>query len=63
MVIKSYKDVSPTRYEGLSNGVLREMITTQDGAPTFAMRIFDVTLGSRGLARYALSGKDSRLVR
>lgn len=47
MVIKSYKDVSPTRYEGLSNGVqIREMITTQDGAPTFAMRIFDVTPGT-----------------
>jgi hypothetical protein len=57
-------DVSPTRYEGLFNGVqIREMITTQNGAPTFAMRIFDVTLGSRGLARYTLSGKDSRLVR
>jgi hypothetical protein len=37
MVIKSYKDVSPTRYEGLSDGVqIREMITAQDGAPTFA---------------------------
>jgi quercetin dioxygenase-like cupin family protein len=46
MVIKSYKDVSPTRYEGLSDGVqVREMITAQDGAPTFAMRVFDVGPG------------------
>lgn len=47
MVIKSYKDVSPSRYEGLSDGVqVREMITAQDGAPTFAMRVFDVTAGA-----------------
>jgi len=47
MVIKSYKDVSPSRYEGLSDGVqVREMITAQDGAPTFAMRVFDVTPGA-----------------
>lgn len=47
MVIKSYKDVSPSRYEGLPDGVqVREMITAQDGAPTFAMRVFDVTAGA-----------------
>jgi quercetin dioxygenase-like cupin family protein len=47
MVIKSYKDVSPSRYDGLSDGVqVREMITAQDGAPTFAMRVFDVTGGA-----------------
>ena len=47
MVIKSYKDVSPSRYEGLSDSVqVREMITAQDGAPTFAMRVFDVTAGA-----------------
>jgi quercetin dioxygenase-like cupin family protein len=47
MVIKSYKDVSPSRYDGLSDGVqVREMITAQDGAPTFAMRVFDVTAGA-----------------
>ena len=47
MVIKSYKDVSPSRYEGLSDGVqVREMITAQDGAPTFAMRVFDMTAGA-----------------
>lgn len=46
MVIKSYKNVSPTRYQGVSDGVqVREMITAQDGAPTFAMRVFDVTPG------------------
>ena len=47
MVIKSYKDVSPTTYEGVAEGVqIREMITAQDGAPTFAMRVFDVTPGA-----------------
>ena len=47
MVIKSYKDVSPTTYEGVADGVqIREMITAQDGAPTFAMRVFDVTPGA-----------------
>ena len=47
MVIKSYNDVSPSKYEGLSDGVqIREMITAQDGAPTFAMRVFDVTPGA-----------------
>ena len=31
MVIKSYNDVSPSKYEGLSDGVqIREMITAQD---------------------------------
>ncbi|HJT20789.1 MAG TPA: cupin domain-containing protein [Nitrospira sp.] len=47
MVIKSYKHVLPTGYEGLSDGVqVREMITAQDGAPTFAMRVFDVAPGA-----------------
>lgn len=37
MVIKSYKDVSPTSYQGVPEGVqIREMITADDGAPTFA---------------------------
>ncbi len=47
MVIKSYQQVSPTRYPGVSEGVqIREMITAQDGAPNFAMRVFDVQPGS-----------------
>ncbi len=46
MVIKSYKQVSPTSYPGVSEGVqVREMITTRDGAPNFAMRVFDVKAG------------------
>lgn len=46
MVIKSYKEVSPTRYPGVAEGVqIREMITTHDGAPNFAMRVFDVQPG------------------
>jgi quercetin dioxygenase-like cupin family protein len=47
MVIKSYKNVSPTSYQGVSEGVqIREMITATDGAPTFAMRVFDVQPGA-----------------
>ena len=40
MLIKSYQDVPPTSYQGVPEGVqIREMITTRDGAPTFAMRV------------------------
>lgn len=47
MLIKSYKDVSPTSYQGVPEGVqIREMITVDDGAPTFAMRVFDVQKGA-----------------
>lgn len=47
MVIKSYRDVSPTSYQGVPEGVqIREMITADDGAPTFAMRVFDVQKGA-----------------
>src|SRR5687767_14228247 len=47
MVIKSYKDVSPATYQGVPEGVqIREMITSGDGAPTFAMRVFDVHPGA-----------------
>jgi quercetin dioxygenase-like cupin family protein len=47
MVIKSYRQVAPTRYLGVSEGVqIREMITHQDGAPNFAMRVFDVQSGA-----------------
>ena len=38
MLIKSYKDVSPTSYQGVPEGVqIREMITANDGAPTLAV--------------------------
>src|SRR5579884_2400744 len=47
MLIKSYNDVAPTAYEGVPDGVqIREMITARDGAPTFAMRVFDVQAGA-----------------
>jgi quercetin dioxygenase-like cupin family protein len=47
MVIKSYKQVSPTSYPGVSKGVqIREMITAEDGAPNFSMRVFDVQAGT-----------------
>lgn len=47
MIIKSYRSVSPTRYEGVSEGVqIREMITDRDGARHFAMRVFDVQPGA-----------------
>lgn len=47
MILKSYRNVSPTVYEGVSEGVkIREMITDRDGAKNFAMRVFDVQPGS-----------------
>ncbi len=46
MVIKSYQQVAPRDYPGLTDGVqVREMITAADGAPNFSMRVFDVAPG------------------
>ena len=47
MLIKSYEQVAPTRYDGGRAGVtMREMVTSDDGAPTFAMRVFDLEPGA-----------------
>jgi len=47
MLIRSYKDVAPARYQAVPDGVeVREMITAQDGVPNFAMRVFDVQPGA-----------------
>lgn len=47
MVIKHYKDVKPGTYTGIPDGVqMREMITGQDGAPNFSMRVFDLDPGT-----------------
>lgn len=47
MLVKRYDEVEPTTYDGGRSGVtMREMITAADGAPTFAMRVFDVRAGA-----------------
>jgi len=47
VLVKKYAEVTPTTYAGGLAGVtMREMITAADGAPTFAMRIFDVAAGA-----------------
>jgi quercetin dioxygenase-like cupin family protein len=47
MLVKRYDDVTPTTYDGGRSGVtMREMITASDGAPTFAMRVFDLEAGA-----------------
>ncbi len=47
MNLKHYAEVKPTPYEGLSEGVeIREMITDRDGAPHFALRVFDLRPGA-----------------
>jgi quercetin dioxygenase-like cupin family protein len=47
MLVKRYGDVPPTVYDGGRSGVtMREMITATDGAPTFAMRVFDLAAGA-----------------
>ncbi len=41
MVIKSQSGVAPKHYSGEARGVeMRELLTRDDGAPTFAMRLF-----------------------
>ena len=47
MQIKKCDEVAPSVYAGGLPGVtMREMITAADGAPTFAMRVFDVDAGA-----------------
>jgi quercetin dioxygenase-like cupin family protein len=47
MLVKRYDDVPPTTYDNGRSGVtMREMITASDGAPTFAMRVFDLIAGA-----------------
>jgi quercetin dioxygenase-like cupin family protein len=47
MQVKRYDQMTPTTYDGGRSGVtMREMITASDGAPTFAMRIFDLAAGA-----------------
>ncbi len=47
MIIKHYADVEPGTYSGVPEGVeVREMITDRDGAPHFALRVFDVQPGA-----------------
>ncbi len=47
MLVKRYGEVAPTTYDGGRAGVtMREMITSADGAPTFAMRVFDLAPGA-----------------
>ena len=47
VLVKQQKDVVPTVYDGGRMGVMmREMITAEDGAPTFAMRVFDIAAGA-----------------
>lgn len=47
MIVKHYSEVAATRYEGEdSRGVsIRPMISDADGAPTFAMRYFEIEPG------------------
>ena len=47
MLVRKYDEVTPTRYDDGRSGVtMREMITASDGAPTFAMRVFDLAVGA-----------------
>jgi len=47
MLVKRYDEVVPTTYDAGRSGVaMREMITSSDGAPTFAMRVFDLSPGA-----------------
>lgn len=47
MLVKRCDEVVPTTYDDGRAGVtMREMITAPDGAPTFAMRVFDLVPGA-----------------
>ncbi len=47
MFVKSYADVTPTSPAEVTGMVsLREMITSRDGAPNFALRVFDLHPGA-----------------
>jgi quercetin dioxygenase-like cupin family protein len=47
MILKRYSDVKPGHYAGVPEGVqMREMITANDGAPNFSLRVFDVEAGA-----------------
>lgn len=47
MLLKKLAEVAPSTYAGGLEGVtMREMITARDGAPTFAMRLFDIEAGA-----------------
>jgi quercetin dioxygenase-like cupin family protein len=47
MKMKRYADVKPGTYAGIPEGVqMREMITAEDGAPNFSLRVFDVKAGA-----------------
>jgi quercetin dioxygenase-like cupin family protein len=47
MIVRHYTEVAalPVAMEGAENVLIRNLITAKDGAPTFAMRIFDVLPG------------------
>ncbi|MBP6876093.1 MAG: cupin domain-containing protein [Candidatus Eisenbacteria bacterium] len=47
MIVRHYTEVAalPVAMEGAENVLIRNLITAKDGAPNFAMRIFDVLPG------------------
>ncbi len=47
MIIKHYTDIppKPVAMEGAEGVIIREIITAREGAPTFAMRVFEVEPG------------------
>lgn len=47
MIVKHFEDIvaKPVAMEGAEDVYIREVITARDGAPNFAMRIFDVQPG------------------
>jgi quercetin dioxygenase-like cupin family protein len=47
MIVRHYTDIEPlpVAMEGAENVLIRNLITARDGAPTFAMRVFEVQPG------------------
>lgn len=46
MIVKNYRQVEPEDFEDVPGVTVRWMITDKDGAPNFALRVFEVEPGA-----------------
>ena len=46
MIVKNYRQVTPESYEEAPGVTVRWMISEKDGAPNFALRVFEVEPGA-----------------
>jgi quercetin dioxygenase-like cupin family protein len=46
MIVRSYRDVETETYDGMPGVTVRWVIGADEGAPTFAMRVFELAPGA-----------------